>query len=300
MHLKLCAVLAVVLSGCASAPVSQMSHVSHQPCAANANWDDPSAPRQIFANTWFVGTCGVTSILITSAQGHVLIDGGTEKGALLIEQNIRALGFRVEDVRYLVSSHEHYDHIGGLARLQRDSGGTVVARTVAAEVLERGQSDRRDPQLLELEPFQAVRNVQRIADGGILQLGDIVLTAHATPGHTPGSTSWTWSSCTPEICRQMVYADSLTALTDDVYRYSDESQNPGVVQAFRDSLAKIAALPCDILLTPHPSASKLWSRLGPGASEPLVEPSACQQYAAIAATRLEARIAKEKEAHAQD
>ena len=122
----------------------------------------------------------------------------------------------------------------------------------------------------------------------------MAITAHATPGHTPGSTSWTWVSCEPARCQKIAYVDSLTAISDRVYRYTDDARNPGVLAAFRTTLATVAALPCDILITPHPGASTLWSRLGPQASAPLVDASACRNYAAVAGTRLDARIAQER------
>ena len=129
-------------------------------CSDDAGWDDPSPPFHVFGNTWYVGTCGVTALLVTSPQGHVLLDGGTAKGAALIEANIRSAGFRVEDVRYIVGSHEHFDHAGGIAALQKSSGAKVVAREPAAVVLERGRSDRGDPQFGQLEEMQRVPGVQ--------------------------------------------------------------------------------------------------------------------------------------------
>jgi metallo-beta-lactamase class B len=119
------------------------------------------------------------------------------------------------------------------------------------------------------------------------------LQAHATPGHTQGSTSWTWQSCQSGRCLDVAYVDSLTSISDEVYRYSDEAAHPGVLAAFRKTLVTVAALPCDILFTPHPGASNLWSRIGPEATAPLVDPIACRRYAATAGENLEARIAKE-------
>jgi len=260
------------------------------PCAADAGWNDPSSPYHVHGNTWYVGTCGLGALLVTSPQGHVLVDAATERAAPLILANIRALGFDPADVRAIVFSHEHMDHAGGLAALQRATGAPVLARGVAAEVVARGSSDRRDPQLLTLKPFPAVGTVQPIEAGRVLELGGNRLTAHATPGHTPGGTSWTWRSCEAGRCLDIAYVDSITAFTDDQYRYSDD---PAAVAAFRQTLADVAALPCDILLTPHPSASALWSRLGPGADRPLSEPGACQAYADGGRTRLEARLRQE-------
>jgi metallo-beta-lactamase class B len=265
-----------------------------QPCPTDGGWSDPARPAHVYANTWYVGTCGISAILITSPDGHVLIDGATEQAAPMIEANVRALGFRVEDIRFLLNSHAHLDHAGGLARLAKDSGATLIAREPSARTLERGASERDDPQFGQLGPFPPVRDVRRIADRETVTVGQLVLTAHATPGHTAGSTSWTWTSCENGDCRAMVYADSVSAVSAKSYRYSDEESHPGVVAAFRSSLDRIAALPCDILMTPHPSASRLLARLGPSASEALIDPTACTRYAEQARQRLESRIEKEQ------
>lgn len=262
-------------------------------CPADAGWDEPSPPYRLHGDTWYVGTCGISALLVTSPEGHVLLDGGTAAGAALIEANIRAAGFRVEDVRYIAGSHEHFDHAGGIAALQRASGAAVVAREPAARVLERGASDRDDPQFGVLEDMAPVPRVRRIADGEVLALGPLRLTAHATPGHTPGSTSWTWRSCEAGRCLDIAYVDSLTAISAPGYRFGDEAAHPGYLADFRRTLEKVAALPCDVLVTPHPAASGLWSRLGPGADRPLAHEGACRDYATQGRTRLDARLARE-------
>jgi metallo-beta-lactamase class B len=286
--------LALIASGTHAASIAEApAPADAKACTVDADWNEPAQPRRIYGNSWYVGTCGITAILITSPEGHVLIDGATEKAAPLIEKSIRALGFDLKDVRYLLSSHEHMDHVGGLAQLQRDSGATVAARDHAAVILERGKSDRSDPQYLSVAPFPPVASVHRIVDGETITLGSLSLTAHATPGHTQGSTSWTWRSCESDRCLDIAYADSLSAISDDAYRYSDESQHPGVLSAFRKTLVTVAELPCDILLTPHPDASDLWSRLGPQGTAPLIDPAACRRYSAKASSNLDARITKE-------
>ncbi|KAF1711746.1 subclass B3 metallo-beta-lactamase [Pseudoxanthomonas sacheonensis] len=267
-------------------------------CADDADWSDPSAPLRVYGNTWYVGTCGIGALLVTSPQGHILIDGATSQAGAQILANIRSLGFRPEDVRAILSTHEHSDHAGGLAGLQRATGAPVLARAPAVETLKRGASDRSDPQLLELTPFPAVANVKSIADDEIVAVGPLALQAIATPGHTAGGTSWTWRSCEGDDCRQIVYADSLTAISDDTYRFSDDDAHPGYLAAFRETLARVDALPCDILITPHPSASGLWSRIGPGANQPLADTGACRAYAQKATARLDKRLADEAAAPA--
>ncbi|MGY4516103.1 subclass B3 metallo-beta-lactamase [Lysobacter sp. HA18] len=279
------------MSACTSVANTQASSpAAPNRCADDAGWDDPAVPRHIYGNTWYVGTCGIGAVLVTSKDGHVLIDAGTEKSAAQVEANIRALGFRLEDVRAIVNSHAHADHAGGLARLQQDSGATLYARAEAASVLSTARIGRSDPQMLALKSFPAVGHVETIADGAHVRVGAIDLTNHATPGHTPGGSSWTWRECEGGRCVDTAYVDSLTAVSDDVYRYSD---NAAYVAGFRATIANVATLPCDVLITPHPVASDLWSRIAPENSKPLVNPAACRDYAQSATLRLDARLAKE-------
>jgi len=263
-------------------------------CKADAGWNDPAAPRHVFGNTYYVGTCGISALLITSEAGHVLIDAATEQAAPQIAANIRALGFQLKDVRLMLATHAHFDHAGGFAALQRDSGATVVSRGLDAAALERGRGDRTDPQFAEVGGFPPVAKVRRVVDGETVKVGPLALTAYATPGHTPGSTSWTWDSCEGGRCLHMVYADSVSAISDDVYRYTDEGQHPGVVAAFRKTLAHIREMPCDVLLTPHPGISNMFARIGPQATAPLADANACRAFAAQAAEKLDERIAKER------
>ena len=285
----------IVFAALAAGPAQPTATAPAAPlCKVDAGWNDPAPPQHVFGNTWYVGTCGVSALLITSDRGHILIDGATEQAAPLIEANIGALGFRIGDVRFILATHAHLDHAGGFARLQRDSGAVMVARGADAAAIERGRGDRSDPQYLSVDPFPPVSHVRRVADGEAVTIEPLSLTAHATPGHTPGSASWTWDSCEGARCLHMAYVDSVTAISDDVYRYSDEVAHAGVVAAFRHTLATVAALPCDVLLTPHPSASNLFARLGPQPTAPLSDPNACRALAAQAGDTLDKRLAKER------
>jgi metallo-beta-lactamase class B len=265
-------------------------------CPDDAGWNDPATPRRIHGDTYFVGTCGITALLVTSDAGHVLLDAGTERAAPQVLANIRALGFRVEDVEYIVNSHAHHDHAGGIAALQRASGATVVAMAEALPILRSGASTPADPQHGALDPFPGVAATRAIADREVLHLGPLALTAHATPGHMPGGTSWTWRSCEAGRCIDVAFVDSLTAVSAPGYRFSDERAHPHVQSAFRATFERVRGLPCDLLLTPHPQASALWSRFGPGATRPLVEAAACRAYADTAERRLQTRLAEERAA----
>ncbi len=280
----------------ATTPALAAGPVTAQPgstCAANAGWNEPAPPLHLHGDTWYVGTCGISALLVTSPEGHVLIDGATPEAGSQVLANIRTLGFDPRDVRTIVLSHEHSDHAGGLAQLQQATGAPVLARAPAVDTLRRGASDRSDAQFLLLDGFPPVADVRTIAGDELVRVGPIALQAVATPGHTAGGTSWTWRSCQGQDCRQIVYADSLTAIADDEYRFSDEAAHPGVVARFRQTLERVGALDCDILVTPHPSASRLWARIGSDASEPLVDEGACRAYAARATTVLDQRLAGE-------
>ena len=256
-------------------------------------WDKPARPFQILGNTWYVGTCGIAAVLITGEEGHVLIDSGVEAAAPHVLASIRSLGFDPRDIRYLLMSHEHFDHVAGHAAIVAATGATVVASPEAAPVLESGKLAADDPQALSGHPDFVPVDVGRIVrDGETVTLGDIALTAHATPGHTAGAMSWTWNACSlpgePPVCRRIAYVDSLSAVSSDSYRFSD---HPDWVATFRESIARVAALPCDILVTPHPSSSSMIEKIREGRFGAYGE---CQDYAQRLGTNLDARLAKER------
>lgn len=294
MRQSLAFVVLFALAACSTAAL-KADNSTVPACPANATvmdgWDDRAPPRKIFGNTFYVGTCGITALLVTSPQGHVLLDGATEPAGPSIAKNIEALGFKLHDVKFIVNSHEHHDHAAGIAHLQRVTGATVLARAPALATLRRGRSDRDDPQFLELGGFPAINthNSREISGGDIVRVGELALTAHATPGHTPGGTSWTWTSCEGMRCLAIAYTDSVSAASDKTYRYS---AHPGHVAAFQSGLDTIAALPCDLLIAPHPLVSNLFARLDGDAA--LVDAGACRQYAETGRSNLQKRLQSEE------
>src|SRR4051812_48354828 len=271
----------------AVAPIETAGPAFAAACKDWDEWDKPAPPVRIHGNTYLVGTCGISAILITGSAGDILIDGGPEAAAPLIARNIQRLGFNLRDVKILLHSHEHFDHVGGIARLQQLTGAQLYASAAAARVLNAGAAGADDPQAGMHAPFPAAHVDRIIKDGEMVRLGDNVLIAVATPGHTPGALTWHWGSCDGGVCRQIVYADSLTPVSRDDYRFSD---HPEYLAAYRASIAKIAKLDCDILLTPHPSASDMVKRLGRAQIE---GESACRDYAASLTRQLDERLAKE-------
>ena len=268
-------------------------------CDDCETWNKPREPFKVFGNTYFVGTDGLSAMLITGDAGHVLLDGGLEQSAAVIDANIRKLGFKTQDVRLIVNSHGHFDHAGGIAALQRASGARVAASASGADALRRGENTVDDPQYgfgKEFNGFPPVEEVDVIADKEVLTVGNIAITAIFTPGHTPGSTTWTWRSCEGLTCRDIVYADSISAAAAPGFKFTDK---PAVVARFRDSILRLAELPCDIVISTHPSATNLDGKLKQRATRQPTDPDpfvdrGCKALAATALKALEARIAEEK------
>lgn len=263
-------------------------------CADCDDWNAPREPFRVFGNTYFVGTNGLSAVLITSDAGHILLDGGLTQSAPLIDANIRTLGFALKDVRLILNSHEHYDHAGGIAALQRASGARVAASPAAARAFQLGHPLPEDPQYRSgmKTPYPPIQTVDTIADGATLRVGSLEVRAHFTPGHTPGATTWSWRSCEGSRCVDIVYADSLTATADDGFSWG------AIAETFRQSIARVGELPCDVLLAPHPSfvnahekAKKLKEHPG---QNPFIEPNACRAFAATARKRLDQRVSGER------
>jgi len=259
-------------------------------------WLTPQPPARIYGNTYLVGFGGLNVGLIRTRAGLILIDGALPQAVRDVEANIRRLGLNPSDVKWILSTEPHFDHAGGLAALERDTGATAIASEPAAIVLRQGHSNADDPQMAWLDPYPAVQRVRTVRDGETIRLGEVTVTAHATPGHTPGSMSWTWRSCEGKRCLSMVFGSSLTALTAGDYRYSDPVHATALAN-FRRTFATVRALPCDILLTAHPGQSggdvkfvQLQKQRDPN---PFIDPNACRTYADKNEQALGETLAKE-------
>jgi metallo-beta-lactamase class B len=265
-------------------------------CSSCAMWNVPLDPFRVYGNTYYVGTEGLASVLITSDRGHILLDGALPQSAEQIDGHIRTLGFNLKDVKLIVNSHAHYDHAGGIHALQVASGATVAASASGASALKRGENTTDDPQYgfgHDSNEFPRVANVRVVKDGEVLRVGTLAITAHLTPGHTPGSTTWTWKSCEGSHCLDMVYVDSLNAVSADGFKYSSDGVR---VAAFRKSIATVAALPCDVMIAVHPSFSHLLekrARAVKGEPDAFVDPHGCREYAESMQAFLDRRLAQE-------
>lgn len=267
---------------------------------ATAEWNVPHPAQKIYGNAYYVGVTGLSSILIDTGSGLILLDGDLVQSVPLIEKNIASLGFRVKDIKYIANSHSHFDHAGGIAELQRASGAIVLASSWGAKALRVGHSIEDDPQFgyADRAGFPPVTDVREVRNGETIALGNVKLVARYTPGHTPGSTTWTWQSCEEKKCLDVVYADSLNSVSAPGFHYTASEKHSDTSERFRHSIHTVAALPCAILLTVHPDLSNTMDKLDALKHQPVANPFidklACAKYAADAEKQLDQRIADEK------
>lgn len=260
------------------------------PIAVNGKWNTPYEPFHVIDNVYYVGTASVSSWLITTPKGHMVIDGVMPQSAPQIISNIHKLGFEIRDVKWLLNSHAHIDHAGGLAGLQRASGARMVASEGDRPALERGDIGYGPSAGMHFPP---VRIDRIIADGETVSLGGITLTAHLTPGHTQGCTSWTldvkgndgkphkvFFHCSSTVAGQSIVPESW----------------PGMVAAYRSTFDKIGGMKADILLANHDNFFDMHARhkrLMAGDANAFIDANALRNF------NTEMKAAFEKELAAQ-
>jgi len=261
----------------------------------DAAWRQPIAPFRIAAHTWYIGTQGLTALLVRTQEGAVLIDGGLPQATGMLLQRMRDLGVQPHDLKLILHSHAHGDHAGPLAAIRRATGARVVSNAESAALLARGGSD--DIHFGDAILYPPVQADRLVMDGEAVSLGGIEFTAHYTPAHTPGSLSWTWRDTAVGGSRggeplDIAFADSLSAPD---YRLIDNPRYPHIVDDYRRGFAAVRALPCDVLITPHPDASG-WTPANTAAPHP--SPLTCRAYADRAEAKFDAQLAAQrKEQH---
>ncbi|MEO7430589.1 MAG: subclass B3 metallo-beta-lactamase [Dokdonella sp.] len=220
-------------------------------CPRCAQWNEHVEPYRLADNTWYVGTKGLASVLIVDPKGLVLIDGGLPQSAVLILANVRKAGFDPSRIRWILNSHAHFDHAGGIAALARITGAQVAAGREGVIALTAAAYHPDDPQagFGEEARFPSMQHVRAVDDGDVITVGNTIITAVASPGHAPGGMSWRWTSCRADVCQAIVYLDSLNPVSTDDYRFTD---HPDVVKALRATIDRLAALPCDVAMAAHP------------------------------------------------
>lgn len=240
-------------------------------------WNQPVKPFRVAGNIYYVGVTGVTSFLITTPKGHILLDSGLPETVPLIQESIKQLGFRLEDVKILINSHAHFDHAGGLARLKQLTGAQLMISEADAKLISNGgRGDFQWGDKLSFEPAQVDRILH---DQDRVELGGVTMIARLTPGHTKGCTTWTMK--VREAGRELavVFVGSTTI---PGYKLVNNSLYPNIVEDYATSFALLKSLSCDVFLGPHGGFFNLEEkrlRLEKGAkANPFIDPEGYKQF----------------------
>ncbi len=212
------------------------------------SWNQPVEPFRIVGNIYYVGASDIASYLITTPHGHILLDGGFVETAPMIRDNIRKLGFKPEDVKYLLNSHAHFDHAAGLSQLKQWTGAKFVASREDGSLIARG--GHGDFAWEDTFIFPALRPDRIVGDGDTVSLGSTTMTAHLTPGHTKGCTTWTTEADENGHRYHIVFFCSTSA---PGYKLVNNANYPNIAQDYRHTFAYLKTLPCDVFLAPHGS-----------------------------------------------
>lgn len=218
---------------------------NNQAVTASDNLPGPFKPFRIISNIYYVGTTDVTSYLIVTPAGHILLDTGYEQSGPIIKANIAELGFKLTDIKIILSSHAHFDHVGGHADLKRDTGARVLASAGDTPVLESGGTKT----FFQIGSFKPVKVDQVLNNGSSVTLGDTTLVAHVTPGHTAGNTAWTTTVTENGKQYRVVFASSMS-INPGVHMVNFAPW-PDIADAYAKSFQVLKGLPCDIFLGPH-------------------------------------------------
>ena len=258
------------------------------------SWNKPVAPFRIAGNLYYVGAIEITSYLITTPEGHFLLDGGFVETAPEIEHNIAELGFKLTDVKFLLNSHAHYDHAGGLAELKKGTGAKFLASEGDAPLLRSGgHGDFRFGDTLTFPP---IAPDQIVHDGEAIRLGNQMVVAHLTPGHTKGCTTWTTKIRDGDKVYDVVFVGSQSALD---YKFVGQESYPGITADFERSFALLNHLPCDIFLASHASFFHFvekHERLLRGDANAFIDPNGYKAYLRESEQEFRNKLAQQKAA----
>ena len=240
-------------------------------------WNRPVEPFRIIGNIYYVGATEVSSFLITTPKGHILLDSGLAETVPLIQANLKKLGFKIEDVKILINSHAHLDHAGGLADLKELTGAKLMASEADAELLANGgKGDFRWGDDLSYKPVKADRVLR---DNDKVELGGVTLTARLTPGHTKGSTTWVMKVNEAGKQFDVIFAGSTSA---PGYKLVDNPKYPGIVADYTYTFRLLKSFHCDVFLGPHGSFFSLLDKAGRlkqgGQDNPFIDPKGYSEF----------------------
>jgi metallo-beta-lactamase class B len=221
---------------------------SAQADETSRSWNQPVKPYRVIGNIYYVGAAEVTSFLIVTPEGNILLDSGFAETVPQIKQNISQLGFRLQDVKILLNSHAHFDHAGGLAELKNLTGAELMASEADAALLANG--GKGDFHFGDRFSYAPVTTDRILHDGDRVELGGTTLTAHLTPGHTKGCTTWTMKVKEGRGQYDVVFVGSATI---PGYKLMNNSLYPTIASDYSSTFRVLKELPCDVFLASHGS-----------------------------------------------
>lgn len=262
--------------------------------APRPEWNRPEEPFRVIGNVYYVGTGELGAYLVTTGDGHILVDGGMRESAPLIEASIARLGFKVSDIRYLLTTQAHFDHVGSMAELARKSGGRVLVMEGDAELVERG--GRGDYLFGDSAQFEPVKVARVLKDGDVVHLGDVTLEAHLTPGHTRGCTTWTTRVEDGGTSYVVVFAGS-TTVNPRAHLVRDPSY-PGIRADYERTFRIQHGMHPDVFLAAHTGMfgfEEKRRRLAAGAApNPFVDPEGFAAFVTRSEQRFQELVAAEQ------
>ena len=239
--------------------------------------NQPVKPYRVIGNIYYVGASDVTSYLITTPNGHILLDSGFIETVPQIKQNVAQLGFRLADIKILLNSHAHYDHAGGLAELKRLTGATLMTSEGDVALLAAG--GKGDPNFGDRFLYEPVKPDRTLRDGDNVELGGVTMVARLTPGHTKGCTSWTMKVKDGEKEYDVVFYGSTSA---PGYKLVNNPGYPDIVADYEKAFRLLKTLPCDVFLAAH---GQFYDMLGKAKlleqspkSNPFIDPEGYRRY----------------------
>jgi metallo-beta-lactamase class B len=259
-------------------------------------WRAPVPPQHLVGNIYYVGAIGVSSYLITTPAGHILLDTGFDDTVPIIERGVEQLGFRLADIKIILNSHAHIDHVGGHAQMKKLTGALIYESAADARTLESGGADDYIQWPKETILYTPVKADHIVTDGEQVTLGGVTLTAHLTPGHTRGATTWTMEVTDGGVAHHVVFFSS--ASINPGTRLLNNPLFPDFVPEFEATLAKLRALPCDIFFAPHGgqfAMAQKFAQLAKGEKvNPFVDPEGWKKLVNDAENAFRAQLAAER------
>jgi metallo-beta-lactamase class B len=277
--------------------VASLVPVAHGQRDIPPEWTTRTPPFHIIDTIYYVGTLDLASYLVTTREGHILIDTGIAQNAGAIMDNIRTLGFAPRDIRIILTTQGHFDHVGAHARLKKETGARVLVAAGDADLLRHG--GKGDYFFGPAFYFPPVIVDGIVRDGEVVRLGGLALTAHLTPGHTKGTTTWTMEANDKLKRLRYVMFMGSTAVNQGV-KLVDNPQYPEIATDYQRSFMTLKALPCDVFLAAHASVFRGPEKASAAAAgkgeDAFVDPAGCRAAIARSQAAFSEELARQREA----